>query len=362
MTNEYYENQENQENSGQNVIRRTVGSNEIRISDGSGESRITDDSDESGEYHKSDENTSRQTDSERSIINDAHGAAGARHTPDSTGKTANRIFVNDFSRNGLSKGEIRRRRIRRRNQDMAIRIALIFFTGFLCGSLFTGLFLRPQAIPASAVANNPEENSAAYDETAEPETPDADQPPLGVVVIDAGHGGKDPGCMESSVWESELNLQMALKLQEKLEAKGVQVLMTRTDDEVTLSLAERAELANDHKADVFVSIHQNSYTSPQISGIEFFYKEGEPGSEALAGLFEENIQSDGSISSRGIKASGDLKVLRLSKGPAVLIESGYLTNPAEEKNLLSDSYQDKLMGYIADGIIKFLEQEAQREA
>lgn len=347
MTNENYENQESQEISGQNEIRRAAGGNESRSSDGSDtnrssggsdESRISGGSDESREYHASDEGAMRRADSERSIRN-------------------------DFSRNGLSKDEIRRRRIRRRKQDMAIRIALIFLTGFLCGSLFTGLFLRPQTIPAAAVADNPEENSAAYGETAESETPEADQPPLGLVVIDAGHGGKDPGCMESSLWESEINLQMALKLQEKLEAKGVQVLMTRTDDEVTLSLAERAELANDHDADVFVSIHQNSYTSSQVSGIEFFYKNDGKGSETLARLFEENILADGSINNRGIKASGDLKVLRLSTAPsaAILIECGYLTNPEEEKNLLSDSYQDKLMGYIADGIIEFLEQEGQRE-
>ena len=344
MTNEYFENPENQEHSGSNEIRRA------------------DNGIESKGHQETDRNTARQINDEHNLIEDDHTAAGSKHAPDYIRRTANDLSSNDLPRNGLSRSDIRRRRIRRRRQDMVIRIALIFLTGFLCGSLFTGLFLRPKSIPAAAVANNPNDDPAGPEESTEQNPLDDSRQPAGIVVIDAGHGGKDPGCMESSVWESEINLQMALKLQEKLEAKGVQVLMTRTDDEVTLSLAERAELANDHKADVFVSIHQNSYTSPQISGIEFFYKEGEPGSEALAGLFEENIQSDGSISSRGIKASGDLKVLRLSKGPAVLIESGYLTNPAEEKNLLSDSYQDKLMGYIADGIIKFLEQEAQREA
>lgn len=304
-------------------------------------------------YHETNTDTEQPIPGERNDIHDGQNTADAY--PESKPVYV-RKPVNGIAAGSLSRSDIRRRRIRRRNQDLAIRIALIFLTGFLCGSLFTGLFFRPASIPAAAVANSPEENPAALDETAAMETPEAGQPPAGLVVIDAGHGGKDPGCMESSVWESELNLQMAMKLQKKLEAKGVQVLMTRTDDEVTLSLAERAELANDHNADVFISIHQNSYTSSQISGIEFFYKEGEAGSETLAGLFEKNIQSDGSIKSRGIKASGDLKVLRLSKGTAILIESGYLTNPAEEKNLLSDSYQDKLMGYIADGIMEFLEQ------
>lgn len=341
MSNEYYEKAENQEQSEQNEIRRIAGR------------------DDSRENNPIGANTGHQTDSPRHIIGDEDHAmkTGVEHAPDYVRKT-----MNNISGNGLSKDEIRRRRIRRRQQDMAIRIALIFLTGFLCGSLFTGLFLRPKPIPAAAVANNPEESPAVPEETASIDPVAASQPAVGVVVIDAGHGGKDPGCMESSMWESEINLKMALKLQEKLEAKGVQVLMTRTDNEVTLSLAERAELANDHKADVFVSIHQNSYTSSQVSGIEFFYKKDETGSETLAKLFEENIQSDGSINSRGIKASGDLKVLRLSKGPAVLIESGYLTNPAEEKNLLSDSYQDKLMGYIADGIMDFLEQNPRQES
>lgn len=246
---------------------------------------------------------------------------------------------------------------------MAIRIALIFLTGFLCGSLFTGLFLRPKPVPASAAVNNPNENETAPMETAGDDAQEDSLPPAGVVVIDAGHGGKDPGCMESSVWESELNLNMALKLQEKLEAKGVRVLMTRTDDEVTLSLAERAELANDSKADLFISIHQNSYKSSEISGIEFYYnsnmKDGGTGSERLAELLDEKVKSDGSIKSRGLRDGKDLKVLRLSDAPSVLVESGYLTNPAEEKNLLSDSYQDKLMGYIADGIMEFLEGNAE---
>ena len=94
-----------------------------------------------------------------------------------------------------------------------------------------------------------------------------------LIVIDAGHGDEDPGSSISNVDEKDLNLQIALKLKSALEEEGYEVMMTRSDD-TYLTLTERAEFANEVEADLFISIHQNSYIDDStVSGIEVYYNE-----------------------------------------------------------------------------------------
>lgn len=252
----------------------------------------------------------------------------------------------------VARMQLRRQRIIRQKVLLGFRIALVFLIGFLCGNISGARRVRT----AEPVEQEPAVISEKSAVTG-PENPLKESPVTGVVVIDPGHGGDDPGSMVAPVWEKEINLQMALKLKTKLEENGVKVLLTRSDDE-TLSLAERAELANDNHADAFISIHQNSFDSSEVSGMEFYYnpfkEKGGEGSELLADILDRTIQSKSNMKSRGTITSDGLKVLRVSTVPAVLIECGYLTNPAEQKNLLSDAWQDEMTDYIAEGILDFL--------
>ncbi len=253
-------------------------------------------------------------------------------------------------------------RRRRRNKIMqqlarsAVKILAVFLAGFIAGSLVTGSRIRKeQAVSRSQTGTTVSDKviSAGEDEMVQ------SAPSSWVVVIDPGHGGIDPGSLESEPYEKDINLEMAQKLQDILEEEGIRVIMTRTGDE-SLSLADRSNTANNANADLLISIHQNSYDSSDVSGIEFIYNpykdEGGDESEELAQILEAAVSADSSMKVRGTIANDDLKVLRTTETAAVLIEAGYLTNPSELNKLLSDSYQEKLMGYVADGIMEYLEE------
>ena len=154
-------------------------------------------------------------------------------------------------------------------------------------------------------------------------------------VIDAGHGDEDPGRSISNVDEKDLNLQIALKLKSALEEEGYEVMMTRSDD-TYLTLTERAEFANEVEADLFISIHQNSYIDDStVSGIEVYYNE--------------------STKTESIRAYDELVVTRKTEMPACLVELGYMTNKSELSLLQSDAYQYKLVTGMVNGINQFFE-------
>lgn len=177
-----------------------------------------------------------------------------------------------------------------------------------------------------------------------------------LIVIDPGHGGKQPGTSSpNNVKEKDVNLTISLKAEEALKQQGYNVLMTRNAD-TTLGLSERANVANENFADIFVSIHANSTTSKDVHGIEVLYAPAEEGSEKEVGqklltkyIMDELIRETGAHS-RGIIKRPNLVVIRESKMPAILIEVGFLSNSNEEKLITSDSYQDKIVSAIVKGI------------
>ena len=139
-----------------------------------------------------------------------------------------------------------------------------------------------------------------------------------LIVIDAGHGDEDPGSSISNVDEKDLNLQIALKLKSALEEEGYEVMMTRSDD-TYLTLTERAEFANEVEADLFISIHQNSYIDDStVSGIEVYYNESTKteSDEVLAQFIQTELVETTGARDRGIRAYDELVVTRKTEMPA----------------------------------------------
>ena len=184
------------------------------------------------------------------------------------------------------------------------------------------------------------------------------------VVIDAGHGGSDPGTNGSTggvtYYEKNIALSVATLVKGKLEANGVQVVMTRTGDTYP-QLTERSSIANKKDAAMFVSIHVNSATNaPKANGIEVYFANENNSdfygltSKQLATSILNNLLSQTGALSRGVKSERHV-VTRTSLMPATLVEIGFASNEAELQKLISPDYQNKLAEGIAWGILNNLQ-------
>lgn len=177
-----------------------------------------------------------------------------------------------------------------------------------------------------------------------------------VVVIDAGHGEWDPGKTGGGVREKDINLVISEKLQTLLEIGGAVVFVTRAEDTALSErkrgdLTARAELANGFKADIFISVHQNSFENPSVKGAQVFYQNASEGSKALAELIQERL--NGFVPGqyrREAKASDSYYVLQHTAMPAVIVECGFMSNPGELKLLLTDDFQNRLAWAVYMGI------------
>lgn len=175
-----------------------------------------------------------------------------------------------------------------------------------------------------------------------------------VVVIDAGHGGKDPGTTSiTNKHEKDFNLALALKVQALLlKEPEIEVIMTRETD-VYPTRTERVQLANQLNADAFVSIHGNSVlASPQTTGTETLYYQRSSSKELADAVHQRLIIAMG-LKDRGVK-NNNFQVIRETKMAAVLLEVGFLSNREDEKAMLSDDVQDKAAQAIVDGIKEYL--------
>lgn len=221
-----------------------------------------------------------------------------------------------------------------------------------------------------------------------------------LVVLDPGHGGKDPGAIgKMGTKEKDLNLKIAKKIKKYLEKLGLEVMLTRNND-VFLSLGERAKIANDNKADLFISIHCNSAPrrNSYACGFEVYFlseartdweravaqaenevikyeitksdinddflpfiladlaqQEFLKESQELAVAIQDAVCEAFNIENRGVKQA-DFYVLKGAFMPAVLIECGFLSNRQEEALLRKDWYQEKLAKGIAEGVKRFISQ------
>lgn len=191
-----------------------------------------------------------------------------------------------------------------------------------------------------------------------------------IIVIDAGHGTPDGGAVASDgTEEKDINLDVANRLYKLLEKTGAYVIMTRLDDNAVTDdldtkireikrrdLKNRRDIRDTSDADLFVSIHMNKFEQPQYYGAQVFYSETPPESKKLA----ENIQNElitlaDPSNTRSVKKAEGIFILQNSKIPSVLVECGFLSNPAELEKLKTDEYRDTLAWAIYCGIVKYLE-------
>jgi N-acetylmuramoyl-L-alanine amidase len=184
-----------------------------------------------------------------------------------------------------------------------------------------------------------------------------------LIVIDAGHGGKDTGAKsdKNGYVEKERTLKTARIVKNYLEECGYQVKMTRTDDKY-IDLERRAEIANDLKATLFVSIHYNYCANPDADGVEIFYYKDEHNpfagrilaSKKLGEEVLKRILKHTGAHGRGVKKA-NFAVVRETKMPAILIEGGFLSNPEERAKILDEPYLCYMGWAIARGIDSYLQ-------
>lgn len=238
----------------------------------------------------------------------------------------------------------------KRLKTYAIRaITLLILTTMLflmlCGCLYIRDFFRENkaASPSNSTPESQSTPDPSAQKTAAPYT----------IILDAGHGGNDSGTIEQSTAEKDINLSIALKMKELLEQKNIQVILTR-DKDIFMELEERTEIAKNEEADLFLSIHCNYYEDDSsIRGLECYYSQDSSDGEYYAEKLIESLEEKGDILSRNAKPA-EYFVLKNTNIPSVLVETGYLSNYADRKDLTSQNYQEKLAAELVEGILKGL--------
>ncbi|MFP3918125.1 N-acetylmuramoyl-L-alanine amidase [Lysinibacillus telephonicus] len=176
-----------------------------------------------------------------------------------------------------------------------------------------------------------------------------------IIVLDPGHGGKDPGTSKSGAIEKEIVLKVATKVKQKLEAAGAKVYMTRAGDTYP-TLQDRVDFAQNNYAEVFVSIHVNSASSESASGTETYYSisgnENEKEDYRLASAINSQIVNNAGMVDRGVRRE-DYFVVRNLLLPSVLVELGFVTNASDREKLISSEYVDIFADSIYKGIVQY---------
>lgn len=193
-----------------------------------------------------------------------------------------------------------------------------------------------------------------------------------VIIVDAGHGTPDEGAESlNGITEAEINLKIALKLQNLLEQSGCTVLLTRSDEnsiyeEGSSSIKEkkitdihnRVKIGNESGADIFVSIHLNKIPEQQYYGWQTFYKKGSEESKLLATEIQNNLNDAIQKENKRIPAMlNSVYIMKNVEIPITIVECGFLSNPEEEELLQTDEYQNKLAWGIYNGINNYFYNE-----
>lgn len=182
-----------------------------------------------------------------------------------------------------------------------------------------------------------------------------------VIYLDAGHGGVDAGACYKDIHEEDVNLAITLKLKNKLESMGAQVLLTRngdydlSDKNATLrkrsDLGNRALLINNSKADLYLSIHLNSSLNSSWSGAQVFYDNINKNNKDVASVFQKNFNNKLN-STKEIKEINNLYMYKNITKPGVLLEVGFLSNTYERNKLLTNEYQNSIVSVISDSLLE----------
>lgn len=186
------------------------------------------------------------------------------------------------------------------------------------------------------------------------------------VVIDAGHGGEDPGKVGiNGALEKDINLQIALLLKNYLEMNDIRVVMTREDgnglndadasNKKVQDMKRRIALIEETAPVLTVSIHQNSYPEEYVQGAQVFYYTGSKQGEQLADSIQKQlVKRLDPENKRQIKANDSYYLLKKTGTPIVIVECGFLSNQKEADKLCSEDYQDRIAWAIHMGIMQYL--------
>ena len=180
------------------------------------------------------------------------------------------------------------------------------------------------------------------------------------VVVDAGHGGSDGGAVgiDTNVKEAGLNLMVALRIANLLSEQGVNVVLTRTDENALAGtkqadMAARRNILNTPGVDLVVSIHMNKFNDRSISGAMAYYMAGSEEGQKLAQTVIDGV-CEAIGRAKRLANPGDYFIIRECTCPAVLVECGFLSNAADEQLLQDPAHQEKLSRAIADGVMAYL--------
>lgn len=186
------------------------------------------------------------------------------------------------------------------------------------------------------------------------------------VIIDAGHGGADPGAIANGLIEKELNLAVAVQIKDFLCISGYDVIMTRNSDVLlgngvdigthkNADLRERLSYIDRYDNCVFVSIHMNKFEASSARGLQTFYSDNCDKSAVLAKSIQESSLMLDANNKRSIKPDDNsIFILEHAYKPSVLVECGFLSNPIDAEKLSSEDYRNKLAFCIYNGITKYL--------
>lgn len=195
------------------------------------------------------------------------------------------------------------------------------------------------------------------------------------IIVDAGHGGIDPGAMtdDESIKEKDVNLKITMKLKELLEASGAMVILTRNDDtslykeeegktirqKYNENLKNRKKIIKESSADMFVSIHLNKFEQSKYYGAQTFYPYGKNEDKQLATYIQAELKRVvDNTNNREIKPRNDLYLLKENEIPSTLIECGFLSNDKEAKLLNDEEYQNEIAWAIYVGIQRYFSENS----
>lgn len=194
------------------------------------------------------------------------------------------------------------------------------------------------------------------------------------IVVDAGHGDSDVGTIGVTTgrYEKDVNLEISQKLAAALEQRNVTVVMTRENDgplgpaeepDVSLrkenDMLRREEIIENANANLFISIHQNSFDDPNVKGPQMFYLRYSDTGKEIGAAFAETLQT---VVNKALQVqsprsinSGNWRLLKKGNQPGVLVECGFFTNPEEEVLLQTEAYQDALVDALVQGIEAYVQ-------
>lgn len=186
-----------------------------------------------------------------------------------------------------------------------------------------------------------------------------------VIMLDPGHGmGNtrnglyDPGAVKNKIYESNLVLKQAKIVRDKLTERGIQVRLTREDEKTNTSLADRVKLANESDSDFYVSFHINSFTDPSAKGVRVYFYPGSSEGEELGRSVQDNLVKtltekvqEFNQDYEGLRP-GNFHVIRNTRMPSILVESGFIANPRDIKYLTENA--DVVAEGIYNGIIEYV--------